>query len=383
MNDLTRRHLLRTLIAGSVLATSPKLFAQTLSQSDSPIHDPLQGWFSPQGAKADTFGFGAELNLSQGPVLTTGLSGFRGHGGAEHPTKPDTVLMFARRPGRESIEVNLRSGAITQRFQTPKNRHFFGHGAFSADGKTLFTTEADLDRNVGVIGIRDAHTYQWLGEFESGGVGPHELKRLDGQHLVIANGGILTRPEQGRKKLNLTTMAPNLTYLNYHTGEIIEQIGPPDSKASIRHLDVATDGTVAFGMQLQRQACEHDHLVPLAAFHKLGQRPKFLSEPDFVVQQLHDYVGSVTLSDRTRTAGFTSPKGDLAAFWDLDSGEFKGHHAVKDVCGLALNGAKDGFVLTNSFGTVHEIDARTLQERRERRQHFPELAWDNHMLTLG
>jgi hypothetical protein len=383
MNTISRRQLLQTLIAGSVLSASPKLFAQTLSQSDSSIHTSLQGWFSPQGADSEHFGFGAALNAADGPTLQTGLSGFRGHGGAQHPTKPDTVLMFARRPGRESIEVNLRSGEVTARFETPKNRHFFGHGAFSMDGQILFTTEADLERNVGVIGIRNAQTYQWLGEMDSGGVGPHELKRVDDQHLVIANGGILTRPEQGRKKLNLATMVPNLTYLNYHTGDIVEQVQPPDSKASIRHLDVAADGTVAFGMQLQRQACDHERLVPLAGFHKLGQAPRFLAEPDFVVRQLQDYVGSVTLSDQSRLAGFTSPKGDLAAFWHLDSGEFAGHHAMQDVCGLALNGPKDGFVLTNSFGTVHEVDAHSLKERVNRRQHFPKLAWDNHMLTLG
>ena len=49
----------------------------------------------------------------------------------------------------------------------------------------------------------------------SGGIGPHEILRLPGARLLaIANGGIHTRPDTGREKLNLDTMRPNLTLMD-------------------------------------------------------------------------------------------------------------------------------------------------------------------------
>ncbi len=52
------------------------------------------------------------------------------------------------------------------------------------------------------------------GEFASGGVGPHEIRRMPGSDvLVIANGGIATHPGSSRAKLNIPKMQPNLAYI--------------------------------------------------------------------------------------------------------------------------------------------------------------------------
>lgn len=61
----------------------------------------------------------------------------------------------------------------------PEGRQFNGHGAFSADGKALFTSEQRSDTSEGVIGVWDAEAgYTRYDEFPSGGIGPHDLRRM-------------------------------------------------------------------------------------------------------------------------------------------------------------------------------------------------------------
>ena len=86
-------------------------------------------------------------------------------------------------------------------FATKPDRHFFGHGVFSADGKLLYTTENDYDGARGVIGVRDATDgYQQIGEFPAHGMEPHDIQLLaDGRTMVIANGGIRTHPDSARR----------------------------------------------------------------------------------------------------------------------------------------------------------------------------------------
>ncbi len=261
-NTLNRRGFLLSALA---LGLSP-----TLRASPQNAQNQRQYWVSAQGRKSEKYSLSwVDEETHQVDIA---LSGFRGHGMSQHPLYPASLLMYSRRPGNTVIQVNLKTGRLENQFKCAENRHLFGHGCFSQDGKTLFTTEADPLTGEGKIGIRDAQTYAVIGEYESHGIGPHELKLMpDGKTLVIANGGILTHPDSGRKKLNLDTMKSSLIYIDVANGEKLAAFEVDEPKASIRHLDVATDGTVAFAMQVQRVATSHQNTVPLGGIHKLGQ----------------------------------------------------------------------------------------------------------------
>ncbi|MCG8122835.1 MAG: DUF1513 domain-containing protein, partial [Candidatus Thiodiazotropha taylori] len=218
----------------------------------------------------------------------------------------------------------------------------------------------------------------------SHGIGPHELKLLnDDKTLVVANGGILTHPDSGRKKLNLDSMSSNLCYIDSNSGKKLALHRLDETKASIRHLDVADDDTVAFAMQFQREAVAHDSLVPLTATHRLGDSLHLLKAPEAIVMQLRDYIGSVAINNKNRVVGFTSPKGSIAVFWNLKNGAFRGYHQLHDVCGIAVTEDQRYFALTSSNGQMRLLDAQTLKEDRAHRQH-PDIRWDNHLLlTTG
>ena len=169
----------------------------------------------PSWADAGSPAYLAAARLPDGSYALCGLdnSGYetfalplpdRGHAAAAHPSRPEAVA-FARRPGRFALVIDCISGAATARLDAPSGRHFYGHGVFSRDGETLFTTENDFETGDGRIGVWSrAGGYTRTGEFASGGIGPHDVKRLpQSDTLVVANGGIKTHPAHSKSLVGM------------------------------------------------------------------------------------------------------------------------------------------------------------------------------------
>ena len=299
----------------------------------------------------------------------------RGHAAAAHPSKPQAVA-FARRPGTFALVIDCASGQQVAQLDAPEGRHFYGHGAFSADGETLFTAENDYEAGDGIIGIWDVTAgYARIGAFAAGGVGPHDVKLMpNGATLVIANGGIETHPDMGRTKLNLPTMRPNLSYASL-SGQILEQVelAPDLHKNSIRHLAVGADGLVAFGMQWQGDTTDHP---PLLGLHRRAQAARLLQATPEDHRLLAGYVGSVAISQLENRVAVTSPRGGVIELFDLGTGHYAGRRDITDVCGIADGQA--GFVFSSgdgSVGSFHGIEAA--QTARLRCQ------WDNHLVPIS
>ena len=134
----------------------------------------------------------------------------RAHGMAFSPATGKTVA-FARRPGTYAMIFDAHGKTDPIVIASVEGRHFYGHGAFSPDGRILYASENDFDANRGMIGLYDAtNRFARIGEFETYGVGPHDMTVTDdGRMLVVANGGIETHPDTGRTKLNLASMQPS------------------------------------------------------------------------------------------------------------------------------------------------------------------------------
>ena len=166
-------------------------------------------------------------------------------------------------------------------FNAKADRHFFGHGVFSADGKLLYTTENDYAHAQGIIGIRDATDgYRQIGEFSARGMEPHDVQLLaDGRTMVIANGGIKTHPDSGADELNLPDMKPSLVYVDLATGDLLEEqsLAADLHQLSIRHLALAANDTVVFGCQYRGP---EENTPPLLGFHRRGEQPVIVPAPD-------------------------------------------------------------------------------------------------------
>jgi len=302
----------------------------------------------------------------------------RGHAAAAHPERPEAVA-FARRPGTFALVVDCAEGRVAARLDAPEGRHFYGHGAFSADGRTLFTTENAIAEEAGRVGLWDASDgYRRLGEVDSGGVGPHEILLMPGgARLAVANGGILTDPSSGRAMLNLATMAPNLSYLDAATGAVVETLELPEALArnSIRHIAAAPDGTLAAGMQWEGPALE---APPLLAVHRPGAAALELHPtPEPVRRRTGNYIGSVAVSADGRAAAVTAPRGNMMLIFDLTAPGRVTEVAAPDLCGVARSG--DGFACTTGEGRFMEA---SLAAGGAAAIGTLPLAFDNHLIAL-
>ncbi|WP_420584954.1 DUF1513 domain-containing protein [Ruegeria sp.] len=339
---------------------------------------PVRGWAAvgaPDYLAAALFPDGsyrlAGLNAG-GDILFSLPLPARGHAAAAHPHKPQAVA-FARRPGTFAVVIDCATGAEVKRLTAPEGRHFYGHGAFSPDGAWLFTTENNYEAGDGVIGIWDTASYTRVGEFHSGGIGPHDMRLMpDGQTLVVANGGIETHPETGRTKLNLPTMQPRLTYLNL-SGTVLEQVELPRTlhKNSIRHLAVRSDGLVGFAMQWQGDKTQHP---PLLGLHTRGKAPRLLSAPDADQSRLQGYAGSIAFAGDGETIAITCPRGNALHRFTVADGQLTGAFALEDVCGLGAG--PSGYVFTTGTGLVGELVPEPRISAR------PDCQWDNHLVPI-
>ena len=246
------------------------------------------------------------------------------------------VVVMGRRPSESFWVLDTATGQVQFAITAADNRHFYGHACYSLDGSKLYVTENDTINLTGKIGIYDAlHNYQKITEFDSQGIGPHELiMHPDGETLVIANGGIKTE-QASREELNLDTMRPSLAYLNRHDGTLLEQIIPEHNQMSVRHLAIHDDGTVMIGIQFQGE--KHIN-VPLVLTHNRGDSNfKPLIMPGNQWQRFHQYIASVAVDSEHNLLCVATPIGDCAAIYDLNTRMLIDEVRLPDCAGVSLS----------------------------------------------
>ncbi|MDB6181919.1 DUF1513 domain-containing protein [Paracoccus fistulariae] len=296
----------------------------------------------------------------------------RGHAGAGHPTRAEAVA-FARRPGQFALVIDCATGAVRHRLTPPEGRQFNGHGVFARHGALLLTSEQRAEDSQGVIGVWDvAAGYRRIAERPSGGIGPHDLRLMpDGVTIVIANGGIATDPTD-RRKLNIATMRPNLTYQDLQ-GDILDQVelAPDLQQNSIRHLALRSDGLVGFAMQWEGEA---DAAPPLLGLHRRGAEAILAEAPLADELAMQGYAGSIAFSGEGAELAITSPRGGRLHRFS-GQGAFLGAVSRSDVCGLAPRDA--GYLASDGLGGLISV-----REQEPALLSRTDCAWDNHIVAL-
>lgn len=333
---LTRRGLL-TVSAAGVAGLSGLLPRTTAAGADL---------FAAAWLEGETAGF--SILDGDGNVVRSIALPDRGHDVAADAAGRFAVA-FARRPGTFAVAVNRTREAAPTAFAAPDGRHFFGHGAFSADGKLLYATENDYEAAAGMIGVYDATDgFRRCGEFPSFGMDPHELMLMpDGRTLVVANGGIETHPDFGRAKLNLSTMQPSIAFVDAATGALVEKhiLSADLSRLSTRHMDIDASGAVWIGCQWEGAEAERPPLVVRVA---KGDGHRTLMLPDAAQARLQNYVGSIAVNKAEGSLAVTSPHGNCAAIIDTATGNLTRLVEGADICGVAAAGG--GFLFSSGQG---------------------------------
>ena len=121
----------------------------------------------------------------------------RGHDVTWSPVTGQAVV-FARQPGTFAVIFDATGRSAPQTLSSVPGRHFFGHGAFSPDGRLLYATENDFDNARAVVGVYDVGGgFARIGEFDTQGVGAHG--RLHRLKAGVAGPGVGVRHDRHRQ----------------------------------------------------------------------------------------------------------------------------------------------------------------------------------------
>lgn len=304
----------------------------------------------------------------------------RGHSFAIDAPRRRAVA-FARSPGRHAVAFDVDGRGEPVPVTSPADRHFFGHGIFTPEGRLMLATENDYEAGRGVTGVYDVEAgYRRIGEFATGGIGPHEVVLMpDGRTLCIANGGILTHPDYDRLKLNLDRMKPSLAYVDVASGELLERVELASElhQLSIRHLVIDGNGALWFGCQYQGERSDRP---PLVGRHRRGREPELFPGPAETLRALDNYVGSMAVDASGGIVATSSPHGGLVAFWDAATGKYLGRRQIADGCGVAPLGPRH-VLATSGRGAITDMTPAAAQVLVEPAHGRP--AWDNHLRRVG
>ncbi len=305
----------------------------------------------------------------------------RGHDIALYQAGGEAVV-FARRPGSFALAFDIHGRREPVLFTTPANRHFYGHGTFSRDGRLLYATEHDNDTRAGLIGVYDASGgYRRIGEFPTYGIGPHEaILMADGNTLAVANGGIETHIEPGmtgREKLNVETMQPSLAFIDVRSGRLISQHMQSKGlhKLSVRHLAQDASGAIWFGCQWEGAAFDTPELIGCAGI----DTPLRIIEPaDPMGAKLAGYIGSVAISGDGRLIAASAPRAGRIVYVDTERRAIVGETLLMDSCAI-IAASENRFAMTSGMGIV-QVDAP--DHTHLATMTFPGRSFDNHVRMI-
>ncbi|MDV4182634.1 DUF1513 domain-containing protein [Rhizobium brockwellii] len=353
---IDRRSFVKAAGLGFLAALTPRSL-MALEQADAVY---------ASGIRAADGSFAVATVTERGEIVDQVALPARAHGMAFSASTGKTVA-FARRPGTYAMIFDPWNKSEPIVINSREDRHFYGHGAFSPDGRLLYASENDFDGNRGMIGLYDAtDRFTRIGEFETYGIGPHDMTVSDdGRLLIVANGGIETHPDFGRTKLNLGEMQPSLALIDAATGALVEKHVLPAEWAelSTRHVDLDGAGRIWFACQYEGHRKD---LPPLVGHFAKGEDLSFIDLPEETTRRLANYVGAIAVNRSEGLVGITSPKGGASVTIDARTGKMLAETSLPDAAGIAP--ARSGFA-------VSSYDGDFLSTRSD-------VAWDQHIVRI-
>lgn len=327
---------------GSLLALSAR---RSFAQAQAEIILGGGGFVDPATA-ARKWVFAA-VDLATGAVRRADMA-FLPHGIAIHPGNRNRLFVFEK-IGPGACEIDLASLQVVRPIPVHEGHAFYGHGAVSADGKLLFSTETRLSDQGGVIAVRDSASLEYRGEFPSHGDNPHECRLIDaGRVMVITNGGGTL--ESGHR--------PSLTYIDVRTRKLLRRLELTDERFNAGH--VAVEGRSAVVVSAPRRGFPNDQLGAISV-HAPDALLKTMAQPDEVVSRMQGEALSVAIHRPSGVFGVTHPDGNMVTFWTLQRPRLVKVLDLQRPRGIALTADGSRFIISYGPQTgMVQIPASTL-----------------------
>lgn len=296
----------------------------------------------------------AIVDIEKGRKVARIPTHFFPHGLAIHPNKPNIVVAFQKH-GAGSCEIDLATQRVTRRIETIQGQQFYGHGAYSRDGRSFYCTETAVDRGYrGLLMVRDSATLKTLGEMPTGGKEPHDCMLINkGRTLVVTNGG--GHVDNGGEG--------SVTYVDVATQAVQHRLLFTDPSINAGHLWLTSKGDLAVVSAPRSGLDLKDPKIHGAlSFFSPGKDKKLRTITDPIIGSMRAETLSVAIHEPSMVVGATNPEGNLLTFWDFASGKLlKSYRNLKGPRGIALTLDGKHFVVTHGdTAELATFDVRTL-----------------------
>ena len=355
----SRRDFLRNSLALAVGTAATPLFAGcSTNKAAAPKLGSVVGtgrFKTPE--KTTTILVTANLDDHETPVSLFHL-GFFGHGFVENPLDSQRAVVFEKR-GPGACEVNMTSGEVLRTIKTATNHQFYGHGAFTPDGATMFCTESIVSKNYqGILAVRDGKSFQGIGQIDTHGLRPHDCTLIDdGKVMVVTNAG---GPIDSKDR-------PSVTYVELASNKLLDKVEFSTELIGAGHLEIAANGDLLC-VSAPRNGLKDEIEQPGGfSIRRVGAGSRFttMTEPVDVTKKMTAETLSVAIHEPTRTAAATNPHGNLITFWDLDKEVYRGKLEVEHPRGVCMTRDGDQFVFSHGATgkpmNLFRVDPTTLQ----------------------
>jgi hypothetical protein len=266
---------------------------------------------------------------------------FLPHGIAIDPLNSSRLILF-QKIGGGCCELDLGGRKVTRVVPPHEGRWFYGHGAFSTDGKLLYSTETVNAESRGVIGVRDAATLDYLGEFPTYGENPHDCHLIDGgKVLLVTNGGGALG----------TRLMPCVTYVDVASQRLLEKLELTNDRFNTGHATLSSKGDLVV-VSAPRKGLSDKELGAVSM--RSGRQPlRTMSEPADVTARMFGEALSTVIHEPTSVAAVTHPGGNMVTFWSTRSEALLQVLALPRARGVTLT--KDGMNFIVSYGTTTDL----------------------------
>lgn len=278
---------------------------------------------------------------------------FLPHGIHRKPTDNYHLAIFEKQgPGACEFDLNTRS--VVRTIKPLKNRHFYGHGTYSKDGRHLYSTESFLDTLDGVITIRDSETLAHVGDFPSYGKEPHECKLIDGgKTLIVTNGGGSIKGD-----------APCISYIDIASQRLLEKIELTNARLNTGHLAVSEQGDLIVASAPRRGMGRH--ALGGVSIRPRGSDIHSVSNPQDIINNMFGEALSVAIHNESGIAAVTHPGGNMVTLWNIHNRHFIKAIAIPRPRGVILSSDKRYFLITAGEQTdLRRIDIHSLKLNKE------------------
>jgi hypothetical protein len=295
----------------------------------------------------------SQTDFGSGEIAITPTN-FLPHGIAIDPHDSNRLITF-QKIGVGCCEIDLAARRVTRTIAPTDGRWFYGHGAFSSDGKLLYSTETVNAEERGVIGVRDAATFEYLGEFPTFGDNPHDCHLIeDGKVLLVTNGG-------GALDSGLR---PCVTWVEVETRKLLDKREIESERFNTGHLCLASDGGLAVVSAPRKGLTDKDlGAVSLGRSH---DQLHTMQEPRAVTSRMTGEALSVAIHEPTQIAAVTHPFGDMVTFWSMRTFTFLKKIDLPRARGVTLTQDGNNFVVTYGPTTdIVEVSPSTLTPARD------------------